>query len=141
MGRVAGFRFISATVPDLDAALRFWCRGLGLRLDERGTDKTAGGARFEWARVQLPRGCTIVLRTPPVADADTSGGAVERPPAPHVGLEVVGLADVLAQLQMLGYDPVPGDDPGGPAVDAEHTRSTLVSSPDGLLIELAEVHH
>ncbi len=146
MAKVVGFNHFSATVADMDRALRFWRELLGLELVGHGVveydylDRIVGleGTRIEWAELALPGGGMIELFRYLNPPGKPLAAGVNDPGKTHLCLEVEdldGLLDKLHATDIRSAYPRPVEIPRG---DWRGFRCVYVFAPDDVVVELAE---
>jgi catechol 2,3-dioxygenase-like lactoylglutathione lyase family enzyme len=146
MPKIIGFNHFSATVADMEPALRFWRDLLGLELLGRGVveyehlDQIVGltGTKIEWAELALPGGGLIELFRYLSPPGTRLAGNVNDPGKTHLCLEVQELDSLLGRLRAAGIrsaSPRPVEIPRG---NWQGFRCAYVFAPDGVVVELAE---
>jgi catechol 2,3-dioxygenase-like lactoylglutathione lyase family enzyme len=141
-----GFNHFSATVADMDRALRFWRDKLGLKLAGRGVaernhlDQITGleNVRIEWAELEIPGGGLIELFRYESPAGQPLRGNVNDPGKTHVCFEVNGIEALLSELQADGIRSVNDGAIKIESGDWKGWKSVYVRAPDDVVVELVE---
>jgi catechol 2,3-dioxygenase-like lactoylglutathione lyase family enzyme len=143
---VTGFNHFSATVTDMDRALKFWRDKLGLKLMGRGVaerdhlDQITGlkNVRIEWAELAIPGGGLIELFRYDSPAGQPLKGNINDPGKTHFCLEVNGIEALLSELHADGIRSVNDAAVEIQSGDWKGWKSVYVLAPDDVVVELVE---
>jgi len=146
MPKIVGFNHFSATVADMDRALKFWRELLGLELLGQGVaeyeylDRIVGlkGTRIEWAELALPGGGMIELFRYLSPPGKPLAGRVNDPGKTHLCLNVQDLDGLIDKLHAAGIRSAHSEPVEIPRGNWRGIRCVYVFAPDDVVVELVE---